>query len=127
MPEALKITAHPQVGPSLSATTWVGMPVVGATTTFMINVSRLNEPVENANVTLRIFDSFGGQIYPPSGAVTIPPHTMPGTYLYTSALTNIFLNAGDLYILKWFITVPQTLTEPQLVLPLTQKVIAQEP
>lgn len=128
MPEGLKVTAHPQVGPALSATTWVGLPIVGATTSFAMKVSRMNEPVSGATVTLRIFDSTGSQIYPPSGAVSIPASaSMPGTYVYTSNLTNIFTVAGASYTLNWLVTVPSTLTEPQLILPVTQKVIAQEP
>lgn len=127
MPDNIKVTAHPQVGPTLSATTWVGLPVVGATSTFVMKVSRMNEPVSGASVTLRVMTVGGAQIYPPSGAITIPESSMPGSYMYTSALTNIFTDAGSTYVLKWLVTVSATQTDPQLILPVTQRVIAQEP
>lgn len=127
MPNGNQIVAHPQVGPALSATVWTTQPVVGATPSFIMRVSRLGEPVSNATVTLRIEDATGTQIYPPSGALTIPPSSMPGTYMYTSSLTNIFTTAGARYTLRWNISVASTLTTPALVLPVVQQVIAQQP
>lgn len=128
MPEGIHVVAHPQVGPALSATTWVGTPVVGATSTFLIKVSRLHEPVLNAVVTVRVRNAIGSQVYPPSGVMTVPASTtIPGTYMLTPVSTNIFSAAGSFYTINWMITVPSSETDPELILPMNQKVIAQAP
>jgi hypothetical protein len=128
MPDYNHLLTHPQIGPALSATTWVGLPVVGATHSFAIRVSRKSDPVNNATVTIRIYDSTGAQVYPASGAMTIPADpTIPGTYSYTPASTGIFTQAGSLYTASWSVTVPAAGSDPQLVLPVIQKLIAQEP
>lgn len=128
MPDYNQLLIYPQIGPALSATTWVSLPVVGATHSFAIKVSRKGEPVAGAIVTLRITDAKNTQVYPVSGALTVPADTeMPGTYSITPASTTIFSSADSLYTVRWSITVPATTHDPQLVLPLTQRVVAKAP
>ena len=128
MPDSNQLLIYPQIGPTLQATTWVALPIVGATHTFILKVTRKGEPVVGATVTLRIFDSTNTQVYPVSGALTIPADaTMPGTYSYTPASTGIFSVAGSLYTAKWTVTAPASGTDPAITLPITQKLIAQDP
>lgn len=128
MPDYNQLLVYPQIGPALSATTWVGLPVVGATHSFVIRVTRKGDPVSGAVVTLRVYDASNVQVYPVSGALTIPADAQfPGTYSITPASTTIFSTAGSLYTIKWTVTVAASGTDPQLVLPLEQKVIVQDP
>lgn len=107
MPDFNQLLTHPQLGPALSATTWVALPVVGATHTFALKVSRLGSPVSNASVTVKVQDANGIQVYPATGlaSLAIDPR-IPGTYTLTPATTNIFTQAGGLYKAIWSVTVP---------------------
>lgn len=128
MPDYNQLLVYPQIGPALSATTWVGMPVVGATHSFVMRVTRKGDPVSGATVTVRVFDASNVQVYPATGYQTIPADAnLPGTYSLTPASTGIFTVAFATYTVKWNIVVPASGSDPQLVLPLTQKVIAQDP
>jgi len=127
MPDTLSLLVHPQIGPALSATTWVALPIVGATPMFTISVSRRGSPVSGATVTLRVKNDLGVQVYPPTGALTIPADAVyPGSYTVTASSTSIFSKVGALYTAYWVVTVPASGNEPQMILPVTQKVVAQE-
>lgn len=128
MPDYNQLLVYPQIGPALSATTWVGIPVVGATHSFAVRVTRKGDPVSGAIVTVRVFDAGGSQVYPATGYQTIPADpNIPGTYSYTPASTGIFTIPESTYTAKWNITVPAQLSDPQLVLPITQKIVAKNP
>lgn len=127
MPDTLSLLVHPQIGPALSATTWTALPIVGATPMFTISVSRRGSPVSGATVTLRVKNDLGVQVYPPTGALTVPADPVyPGSYTVTASSTAIFSKVGALYTASWVVTVPASGYEPQMVLPITQKVVAQE-
>ena len=113
---------HPQIGPALSAKTWVSSPVVGASTTFSISVSRDQLPINNALVTLIVKDAYDSVSLP----LTIVPadSQIPGSYTITPSSRSIFVAVGASYRLEWVITVPASGFVPELVLPVTQEVQA---
>lgn len=128
MPDYNHLLTHPQLGPTLSATTWIAMPIVGATSTFMMKVAQRGNAIINAAVTVRVFNAAGAQVYPPTGSQLVPADSMiPGTYTLTPSSVAIFSTAGELYTVKWYVTVPSSVTEPQRVLPVEQKLVAQAP
>ena len=128
MPDYNQLLVYPQIGPALSATTWVGIPVVGATHSFVLRVTRKGDAVSGATGTVRVEDASGTQVYPLTGTITIPADPdLPGTYSLTPASTGIFSQAGALYTAYWSVLVPAAGSDPPLVLPLTQKLIAQAP
>ena len=113
---------HPQVGPALSATTWVSSPVVGATTTFSISVTRARMPVSNAVVTVRVRNAADVTVFP---ITSVPVNTtILGSYSLTPVSRSIFTVAGASYRIDWVVTVPAAGTDPELVLPLSQQVEA---
>lgn len=128
MPDYNAFLTHPQIGPTLSATTWVAQPVVGATTTFLIKVTRRGNPISNATVTVKIQNSAGVQVYPVNSTMAVPQDpNIPGTYSLTPASTVIFTDAGTVYKAIWLVTVPAAGTMPALTLPVTQSLVAQAP
>lgn len=128
MPDYNQLLVYPQIGPALSAQTWVGLPVVGATHSFVMKVARKGDPVSGAIVTLQVLNAAGIQVYPANGLQTIPADPdIPGTYSLTPASTTIFSLPDSLYIAKWNITVPASGSDPQLVLPLVQRLISKNP
>lgn len=128
MPDYNAFLSHPQIGPTLAATTWVAQPVVGATTTFMIKVTRKGSPISNATVTLKVVNQAGMQVYPVNSTVAVPADPdIPGTYSLTPASLTIFTTAGALYKATWLVTVPASGTLPALTLPVVQTVVAQSP
>lgn len=128
MPDYNMFLTHAQIGPTLSATTWVAQPVVGATTTFTIRVTRRGNPISNATVTVKVQNSVGVQVYPVSSTMPVPlDPDVPGTYSLTPASTVIFANADTVYKATWLVTVPATGTLPALTLPVTQILVAQAP
>lgn len=128
MPDYNGFLTHPQIGPTLSATTWVAQPVVGATTTFIIKVTRKGNPISNAAVTVKIQNSAGVQVYPVTSTMVVPQDAnIPGTYSLTPASTVIFTDAGAIYKAIWLVIVPASGTMPALTLPVTQSLVAQAP
>jgi hypothetical protein len=128
MPDLNHMLTHPQLGPTLSAQSYISVPVVGATHTFSIRVTRKGSPVSGAAVTIRVYDSSDTQVYPTSGALTIPADPdIPGTYTYTPVGTGIFTVAYSVYKVEWIVVAPASGSLPQCTLPLTQRVTAQEP
>lgn len=128
MPDYNQLLVYPQIGPALSATTWVGMPVIGATHSFVMKVTRKGDPVAGATVTVRVLNAAGSQVYPATGSQIIPADPdIPGTYSLTPANTGIFTVADATYTALWNITAPAVGSDPQLVLPIKQTLIAKDP
>jgi hypothetical protein len=136
MPDYSQLLIYNQAGPSVEATSYVGLPVVGATTTFRTTVSREGNPINNATVTVKVTNSSGNVVYPlPIGSATsgVGTVTVPrdlrynGSYMITPTSLNIFTIAGGLYEIEWNISVPSNVTYPVSVLPVRQQVIAQSP
>lgn len=128
MPDYNHLLTYPQLGPTLSATTWIANPVVGATHTFIMKVSQRGAPINNAIVTVRVDNADDFQVYPPLGVQTVPPDSsIPGTYMLTPDTTAIFTEARRQYTIYWSVTVPASMTEPQRVLPVVQRLEAQDP
>jgi hypothetical protein len=128
MPDYNHLLTHPQLGPTLSATTWIAFPIVGATNTFIMKVSQRGVPINNATVTVNVLDYDDYQVYPPLGNQPVPADpNMPGTYMLTPDSTDIFTQANKQYTINWYVEVPATLTEPRRVLPVIQRIEAQSP
>lgn len=128
MPDYNHLLAYPQLGPTLSATTWIANPVVGATHTFIMKVSQRGIPINNAVVTIRVLDPDDFQVYPPLGTQVVPPYSsIPGTYMLTPDTIEIFTQSGKYYTVHWSVTAPATNSDPQRILPVVQRLEAQDP
>lgn len=124
------LIVYDRVGPVLRAESVLNVPVVGATTQFLIKVTRDNTPVSTATVTVQVVNAAGVIVYPAAGSGTqvVPLDSKyPGTYTIVPASTTIFTSAEQYYTVRWNVSVAADAIYPNCVLPLTQKVLPVEP
>lgn len=121
---------YENIGPVFRAESEIFAPVIGSTTQFLLRVTRDNEPVNDAIVTLQVKNYEGQVVYPTSGSGTqiVPLSSKyPGTYVIVPQSTSIFSTSQHYYTVLWNVSTLANANYPASVLPMTQKILPMEP
>ena len=110
MADYTDLNVYHDVGPVLETTSRVSLPVVGATNRFTTSVSRDGDAVNNAVVTLQVFDSDDVLVYPSNNTLRFSSMIVDETGAIVSAsLSGLFANRGVDYVVGEQVTIIQEL------------------
>jgi hypothetical protein len=110
MADYTDLNVYHDVGPVLETTSRVSLPVVGATNRFTTSVSRDGDAVNNAVVTLQVFDSDTILVYPANNTLRFASITVDEAGRFTGGtLSGSFGNRGTGYLMGEQVTIVQEL------------------
>ena len=110
MADYTDLNVYHDVGPVLETTSRVSLPVVGATNRFTTSVSRDGNPINNAVVTLQVFDSNNVLVYPANNTLKFSSITVDeGGRLTGGTLSGLLASRGIDYVVGEQVTIIQEL------------------
>jgi hypothetical protein len=110
MADYTDLNVYHDVGPVLETTSRVSLPVVGATNRFTTSISRDGDPVNNAVVTLQVFDSNDVLVYPSNNTLLFASITTDEAGRFTGGVySGPFGNQGSAYVVGDQVTILQEL------------------